>query len=91
MDVNGNVFFTKKTVERLFCSHLPAANGKAATWTPDSGQGTSYSLAGTGSVAGSTSLQLLLVAVLLEGSSSTNSGTSIANMSVGTQLGLILQ
>ena len=43
----------EKTVEILFCSRLPAAKGKVWTWTPDSGQGTSYNLTGTGSVAGS--------------------------------------
>ena len=64
-----------------------SANGKAATWTPTSGQGTSYSLAGTGSVAGSTSVTTTSSSSSSSGSSSTNSGTSVANMSIGTQTG----
>ena len=56
MDVNGNVFFRRKDGGAIILQSFTSANGKAATWTPDSGQGTSYSLAGTGSVAGSTSV-----------------------------------
>ena len=52
------------------------------------GQGTSYSLAGTGSVAGSTSVTTTSSSSSSGGSSGTNSGTSVANMSVSSQTGV---
>ena len=87
MDVNGNLFFTRKDGGAVILQSFTSANGKAATWTPTSGQGTSYSLAGTGSVAGSTSVTTTSSSSSSGGSSSTNSGTSVANMSIGTQTG----
>ena len=88
MDVNGNLFFTRKDGGAIILQSFTSANGKAATWTPTSGQGTSYSLAGTGSVAGSTSVTTTSSSSSSGGSStSTNSGTSVANMSVSSQTG----
>ena len=45
MDVNGNLFFTRKDGGAIILQSFTSANGKSATWTPSSGQGTSYSLA----------------------------------------------
>ena len=49
MDVNGNLFFTRKDGGSIILQSFTSANGKSATWTPSSGQGTSYSLNGRGS------------------------------------------
>jgi len=87
MDVNGNLFFTRKDGGAVILQSFTSANGKSATWTPGSGQGTSYSLAGTGSVAGSTSVTTTSSSSSSSSSSSTNSGTSVANMSIATQTG----
>ena len=66
-----------------------AAQGGSGVWTPDSGQGSAYNLTGGGSVAGSTSVTTTSSSSSSSSSSgsSTNSGTSIANMSIGSQTG----
>ena len=88
MDVNGNLFFTRKDGGAVILQSFTSANGKSATWTPGSGQGTSYSLNGQGSVAGSTSVTTSSSSSSSSSTgSSTNSGTSVANMTIGTQTG----
>ena len=66
------------------------AQGATAVWTPDSGQGTAYNLAGTGSVAGSTTTAVTTgTSSSSSGSSVTTSGNgnSIANMTIASQTG----
>ncbi len=91
MDNNGNVFFTKSDGGKIILQSFTSTNGKTGTWTPASGQGTAYSLAGSGNVAGSTSVSSS------SGSSSSSSGssgsftvttgTSVKDMTISTQTG----
>ena len=73
----------------IILQSFTSANGKAATWTPIPGKVHLITLAGTGSVAGSTSVTTTSSSSSSSGgsSTSTNSGTSVANMSIGTQTG----
>ena len=89
MDTSGNVFFRRSDGGVVILQSFTAAQGSTGTWTPDSGQGTAYNLAGTGSVAGSTSTSTTSTASTSTSSSSstTGSGNSIANMSISTQNG----
>ena len=89
MDTSGNVFFRRADGGSVILQSFTAARGGTGVWTPDSGQGTSYNVAGTGSVAGSTSTSVSTSSSSSSSSSSsgTTSGNSIANMSIGTQTG----
>ena len=87
MDVNGNLFFTRKD-GGCNSAVIYQRKRKGYTWTPGSAQGTSYNLNGQGSVAGSTSVTTTSTSSGSSSSgSSTNSGTSVANMTIGTQTG----
>ena len=67
MDVNGNLFFTRKDGGALFCSHLPVQMEKPLHGLQIQDKAHLILLTGTGSVAGSTSVTTTLaVAVLLE-------------------------
>ena len=89
MDTGGNVFFRRSDGGDIILQSFTAAQGGSGVWTPDSGQGSAYNLTGGGSVAGSTSVTTTSSSSSSSGSSgsATNSGTSIANMSIGTQTG----
>jgi flagellin len=89
MDTSGNVFFRRSDGGAVILQSLTAAQGSTAVWTPDSGQGTSYNVTGTGSVAGSTSTTIsTATSSSTSGSSSvSSSGDSIANMSIASQAG----
>ena len=49
----GMCFSRRNDGGAVILQSFTAAQGATAVWTPDSGQGTAYNLAGTGSVAGS--------------------------------------
>ena len=89
MDTGGNVFFRRSDGGDIILQSFTAAQGGSGVWTPDSGQGSAYNLTGGGSVAGSTSVTTSSSSSSSgsSSSSSTNSGTSIANMSIGSQTG----
>ena len=77
-------------VGAVILQSFTAAQGASGVWTPDSGQGTAYNLAGTGSVAGSTTTAVTTgTSSSSSGSSVTTSGNgnSIANMTIASQTG----
>ena len=49
MDTSGNVFFRRTDGGSVILQSFTAARGGTGVWTPDSGQGTAYNVAGTGS------------------------------------------
>ncbi len=87
MDTSGNVFFRRSDGGEIILQSFTAAQGGSGVWTPDSGQGSAYNLTGGGSVAGSTSVTTTSSSSSSSSGSATNSGTSIANMSIGSQTG----
>ncbi|MDA9690089.1 flagellin [Betaproteobacteria bacterium] len=90
MDTSGNVFFRRSDGGDIILQSFSAAQGSSGVWTPNSGQGTAYNLTGGGSVAGSTTVTTSSSSSSSSSGSSgssTNSGTSIANMSIATQTG----
>ena len=85
MDTSGNVFFPAGSDGGdIILQSFTAAQGGSGVWTPDWVKRSAYNLTGGGSVAGSTSVTTTSSSSSSSGSSgsSTNSGTSIANMSI---------
>lgn len=91
MDNNGNLFFVRSDGGKIILQSFTSASGKTGTWTPASGQGTAFSLAGTGTVAGasvvSTSTSSSSSSSGSSGSFTVTGGTSVADMTISTQTG----
>jgi flagellin len=88
MDNNGNVFFTRSDGGKVIMQSFTSASGKTGTWTPSTGQGTAYSLAGTGTVAGASVVgNSASSSSGSSGSFTVSGGTSVADMTIGSQTG----
>jgi len=82
MDTKGNLFLTDETGGDVALTNFSSATGKAATWTPKQGQGSTLSLTGSGAVPFSGEVPAGGVAVVTP-----SAGSSVSQISIATQDG----
>jgi len=82
MDTKGNLFLTDETGGDVALTNFSSATGKAATWTPKQGQGSTLALTGSGAVPFSGEVPAGGVAVVTP-----SAGSSVSQISIATQDG----